>query len=172
MKQQKRMKIMKDLMKNIRSRDRMDAKSRWWVSELLAADCDSAWIHTGWEDAMQKWYEWLKLMTKKDEKVKMEEMHQNKVTQMMESAGLLHKISEPTACRGGAQIFVNEDEDARLLDRCEAKRKEWAKHWQCDEEVQNVEEKPWKNEDLRSAEEALPMLKECGLEKVSRLYKI
>ena len=34
------------------------------------------------------------------------------------------------------------------------------KHWQCDEEVQNVEAKPWKNEELRSAEEALPRLKE------------
>ena len=29
------------------------------------------------------------------------------------------------------------------------RRKECAKHWQCDEEVQNVEEKPWKNEELR-----------------------
>ena len=47
------------------------------------------------------------------------------------------------------QILVNEEEDARLLDRCEAKRKEWAKHWQCDEEVQNVEDKSWKNEELR-----------------------
>ena len=36
------------------------------------------------------------------------------------------------------------------------------------EEVQNVEEKPWKNEELRSAEEALPRLKECHLEEVSR----
>ena len=35
-----------------------------------------------------------------------------------------------------------------------------AKHWQRDEEVQNVEEKTWKNEDLRNAEEALPRLKE------------
>ena len=39
------------------------------------------------------------------------------------------------------------------------------------EEVQNVEEKPWENEELRSAEEALPRLKECHLEEVSRLYK-
>ena len=69
------------------------------------------------------------------------------------------------------QILVNEEEHARLLDRCEAKRKECAKHWQCDEEVQNVEGKPWTNEELRSAEEALPRLKECHLEDVSRLYK-
>ena len=38
-------------------------------------------------------------------------------------------------------------------------------------EVQNVKEKPWKNEDLRSAEEALPRVKECHLEEVSRLCK-
>ena len=63
----------------------------------------------------------------------------------------------------------NEEEYARLLDCCEATRKEWAKHWQCDEEVQDVEEKLWKNEELRSAEEALPRLKECHLEEVSRL---
>ena len=67
--------------------------------------------------------------------------------------------------------MVNEEEDARLLDRCEAKRKEWAKHWQRDGEVQNVEGKPWKNEELRSAEEALPRLKECHLEEASKLDK-
>ena len=40
----------------------MDAKSRWWVSELLAADSEKAWIHTGWEDTVQKWYDWLEEM--------------------------------------------------------------------------------------------------------------
>ena len=86
------------------------------------------------------------------------------------SVGLLHNISKPTAWRRGAQILVNEEEDARLLDRCEAKRKECAKHWQCDEEVQNVEDKHWKNEEFRKLEEALPRLKEChNSEKVSRL---
>ena len=38
MKQQRRMNIMKDLTKKIRSKGRMDAESRWWVTELLAAD--------------------------------------------------------------------------------------------------------------------------------------
>ena len=46
--------IMKDLTKKIRSKGRMDAESRWWVSELLAADCEKAWIHPGCEDTMQK----------------------------------------------------------------------------------------------------------------------
>ena len=131
----------------------MDAKNRWCVSELLVADRDKAWIHTGWDDTVQKWFQWLEKMKKRDEKEKMEEMHQHKVAQMIKSAegcaGLLHKMSKPAAWRGGVQILVNEEEDARLLDRCEAKREEWAKHWQCDEELQNVEEKPWKNEELR-----------------------
>ena len=75
-------------------------------------------------------------MKKEDEKENMEEVHQHKVAQMIkseeESAGLLHKISKPTPGWRGVQILVNE-EDAKLLDRCEAKRKEMAKHWQCDE---------------------------------------
>ena len=64
MKQQQRMAIMKDLVKKIRSKGRMDAKNRWWVSELLAADCEKAWFHTGWEDAVQKWYQWLEEIKK------------------------------------------------------------------------------------------------------------
>ena len=76
------MKIMKDLMKKIRSKGRMDAESRWWVCELLAADCGKAWMHPGWEDMMQKWYEWLEKM-KKVEKGKVEERHQQKVAQMI-----------------------------------------------------------------------------------------
>ena len=79
MKQQLRMKIMKDLTKKIRSNGRMDAQNRWWVTELLAADCERAWIHPGWEITMQKWYEWLEEMKKKDEKEKMEGMYQHKV---------------------------------------------------------------------------------------------
>ena len=59
--------------------------------------------------------------------------------------------------------MVNEEEDARLLDRCEAKRKEWAKHWQC----------------ARSTEalEGLEELRKCGgstakAERVSRLEEV
>ena len=85
MKQQQRKKIMTDLTKKIRSKRRMDAESRWWVTELLAADCEKAWIHPGWEDTMQKWYEWLEKMKKDDEKEKME-MHQQKVAKMINSA--------------------------------------------------------------------------------------
>ena len=71
-------------------------------------------------------------MKKKDEKGKMEEMHQRKVEKTMKSAegsaGLLHKITMPTMWRRGIQTLKKEEEDARLLDRCEVKRKELAKH--------------------------------------------
>ena len=104
----------------------------------------------------------------------MEEGHQQKVAQLFRSAmgrtGLLHKITEPTAWRGEAPILKKEEEDARLLDRCEVTRKERAKHKQCDQDLQNLEDKPWKNEELKKSEEALPRLNECGLEKVSKLY--
>ena len=105
----------------------------------------------------------------------MEEMHQHSVAQMIKSAegsaGLLHKITKPTPWRSGAKILEKEEDDARLLDRCEAKRKEWSKHWQCNEEVQNVKDKPWKSEELRRWEEALPTFKECDMEGASRMYK-
>ena len=71
------------------------------------------------------------------------------------SAGLLHKIAKPTMWRGGVQILKREEEDARLLDLCEAQKKEWAKHWQCDETVENVEDKSWNNEELKKLEDAL-----------------
>ena len=38
------------------------------------------------------------------------------------------------------QILKKEEKDARLLDRCEAKRKKWTQHWQRDESVQNMNE--------------------------------
>ena len=80
MKEQQRMKIMQELTRKIRSKGRMDAESRWWVTELLAANCEKAWVHTGW-GTMQKWYKWL------EEKENLEEMHQHhKVAQMNKSA--------------------------------------------------------------------------------------
>ena len=59
---------------------------------------------------MQKWYEWLEEMKKKDEKRK---DGGNASAQMIEgaerSAGLLHKISKVATWRGGAQIWENEE---------------------------------------------------------------
>ena len=81
-------------------------------------------------------------------------------------ARLLHKITKPTAWRGGAPILKKEEDVS-----CEEIRKDGTKHWQCNEEVQNGEDTSWKIEDLTKLEEALPRLKECELEKVSRLYE-
>ena len=105
----------------------------------------------------------------------MEEMHQRKVEKMIKSAegsvGLLHKSTKPTMWRRGVQILEKKkEEDARLQDRCEAKRKEWSKHWQFNEEIQSMRDKPWRNEELTECEEALPRLKEGDLKKASRLY--
>ena len=75
--------------------------------------------------------------------------------------GFFHKITKPTAWRGGVQILKKEEEVARLMDRCKAKREEWATHWQRDESVQQAEDELWKNEELKKLEDALPRLKEC-----------
>ena len=119
MKQQQRTVIMKDLTRKIRSTGRVDAKNRWWVSELLATDCENACVHTGWEDTMQEWYNWLEDMKKKDELKNMEGMHQRKVEQMIKSAegsaGLLHRITKPTPWRRSAQILEKEEEVVRPL---------------------------------------------------------
>ena len=65
MRQQQRMKVMKDMTRKNRAKGRMDANSSWWVSQLLAADCEKAWLHSGWEDTMQRWYDWLYVMKKR-----------------------------------------------------------------------------------------------------------
>ena len=72
-------------------------------------------------------------------------MHQRKVKQMIKSAEGSDKITKPTAWRGRAQILKKEKEYATLMGWCEAKRRAWAKQWQCGESVQNMEDKPWKN---------------------------
>ena len=163
MKQQQRMVVMKDLIRKIRSKGKWTLRIDGGFLSLWRQIVKKAWMHTGWEDTMQKWYNWLEDVKKKDEKKKMEEMHQHKVEQVIKSAegsaGLLHRITKPTPWRAGGQ------DDARLLDRCEVKRKEWSAHWQCDEDVQNVQDKQWRNEELRRSEEALPRLKEGDLER-------
>ena len=40
------MKVMKDMMKKIRSKGRMDAENRWSVAQLLAADREKAWLQS------------------------------------------------------------------------------------------------------------------------------
>ena len=41
-------------------------------------------------------------------------------------------------------------EDVKPMRRCEEKRKEWARHWECDSEAQAVHDNQWRNEELRS----------------------
>ena len=41
-----------------------------------------------------------------------------------------------------------------------AMQKRWSKHWQCNDEIQNMHNKPWRNEELKECEEALPRPKE------------
>ena len=100
-----------------------------------------SWLHLGWEDTVQKWYDWLCEMKKKDEVEKMEEEHQKQVSQMIKSAGgsagLLREITKPTAWRGGVQILMKEEENAQPMARCEEKSRVWAKQWHCDVDVQN-----------------------------------
>ena len=45
------------------------------------------WLHPGEEVTMGKWYDWLEEMKKKDERKKMEELHQQRASQMIKSAG-------------------------------------------------------------------------------------
>ena len=52
---------------------------------MLARDCEKAWTHTGWEDTVQKRYEWLEYMKKEDEKGTVEEIHQRKVEKTIKS---------------------------------------------------------------------------------------
>ena len=154
----------------------MDAKKLWWVSELLAKDCEKAWFHTGCEDTMQKWYEWQEHMKKKDEKEKMEEMHQRKVQKMVKSAagspGLLHKI---TKANDVEERSTDPEEKGRRRECAGTLRSKKKKNGQniCSamRKLRSMQKKPWRNEELKECEEALPRLKEGDLEKASRLYK-
>ena len=72
---------------------------------------------------------------------------------------------------GEEGILEEEEEKEVLLDRCEVTRREWSTHWQCDEDVQNMQDIHWRNEELRRCEKALPRLLEGDLERASRVYK-
>ena len=82
MRQQQRLKVMKDMSRKIRAKGRLDANNGWWVSALLAADCEKA----GWEDSLLRCYDWLYEVKKRDEVKRLEEEHQKTVRQMIKSA--------------------------------------------------------------------------------------
>ena len=77
---------------------------------------------------------------------------------MVSAAGeavLFHNITKRTARRGGVQVLEEEEKDVRLLDR-----------------LQDLEDKSWRHEELRSLEEGgLPRMKEEKLKKAARSYK-
>ena len=92
--QQQRMKAMTDMTRKISVKNRMDANNSWWVSELLAADCEEkAWLHPEWDDTMQRWICWLCEMKKKDEDNRKEEEHQQLASRMISSAEGLERRS-------------------------------------------------------------------------------
>ena len=66
---------------------------------------------------MQQWHNWLHEMKKKDEEKRRLEEHQKLVSRMIASAdggaGLLHKITKPTAWRRGVQVL---DRRREMLD--------------------------------------------------------
>ena len=62
-------------------------------------------------------------------------------------------------------------EGARPMKRCQGKRKERTKHWQCDSQAQGAGDKPWRNEELRNLDEGLPGLREGKLERAARSYR-
>ena len=107
---------------------------------------------------------------KKDETTKMEEMHQQKVEQMIKSAegsaGRLHRITKPKLWRRRSTVLGERRGGCEVVGLLCGKKEKWSIHWQCDEEVQNTKDKPW-----RRCEEALPRLKEGDLESASRMYK-
>ena len=63
------------------------------------------------------------------------------------------------------------EEDAKPLKRCETEKQEWAMPCQCGEEVQELADKPWKNEALRRQEGGLPRLKEEKLQNAARGFQ-
>ena len=78
-------------------------------------------------------------MQKKDEEKEKEEEHQKLASRMIASAeggtSLLRKITKPTARRAECK-FCTKKKNVKPSARCEEKRKELAKHWHSDTEVQ------------------------------------
>ena len=58
--------------KKIGSKGRMGAENRWWVAELLAVDCEKAWLHPREKRNCAKMVCLVGKMPKEDEKRKVE----------------------------------------------------------------------------------------------------
>ena len=55
---------------------------------------------------------------------------------------MLHKITQSTPWRGGAQIMEDVFEDAQLLNRVEVKTPDREEHWQVDTPEAVINNKP------------------------------
>ena len=74
--------------------------------------------------------------------------------------------------RRNASVGGGGERDVGPLRGCKEKKKEWAKRWQCNTEVQDLKDKPWRIEELRCSEKRLPRLREDNLEKAAaNIYK-
>ena len=93
------------------------------------------WLHPEWEDTA---HDWLCEKEKHGEEKRGEEPQKlgSRMIPSVEGAGFLHRITKPAAWRGGLQVLEDLEGDVKPTRRCEEKKKEWAKHWQCDSEAQ------------------------------------
>ena len=66
-----------------------------------------------------------------------------------QSVRRMRRRNRSTASRGGVQILKQEEEDATPLARCEEEKQDWA-NWQCDTKVQDLEDKPWRSDEMKS----------------------
>ena len=135
-------------------------RKRWIVGKIGAEVLDKykiedsrkeAFIGRGasleWRRVAKERNEWLEKMKKKEDEKKQDggDASTQGDANDEECAGeswSLAQNHEAYSMGEGAQILKKEEEDARLLDCCEAKRK------QCGEDVENVEEKLWKMQRL------------------------
>ena len=105
-----------------------------------------------------------------NERLRMEEEHQKIGRTNDFGCRFLSQNLEAGCWRGGLQVLEDLEEDAERMRRCEEKRKERARHWQCDSDVQSAEERPWRNEELTNLEEGVPQLKEESLQRAARSF--
>ena len=87
------------------------------------------------QNTTRRWHTWLYDMREKDE-VEILKMVSRMINSAEGGTGLLHSITKPTVWRGGVQMLMEEEEDAKPLEK-----RTW--HWHCDEgarlERQSVE---------------------------------
>ena len=80
---------------------------------------------------LQQWFKWLREEKRKDEARSRVKELRKQVTRAISGAkggaGVLHRMTKPTAWRGGLQVMEHLEEDAKPMRKCGEKRQEWAK---------------------------------------------